>query len=360
MVGLFCITYSAIVAAPVPDPAVYDDPLQISRAVLEVISLVMVLLTLCTEFNQLRRHRLEYFHDPFNWLDMSSSILLITVLPLRFTHNSAQWHVFAFGYLFWTIRVFKFAAVFRQTGAYAQILSRILAHDFMQFGVVFLVILLAFSGSFFLSLRGDNDVNTNNETSTFWGILIVGVRSLTEAQPVVEYTGDGGYGTISIIFMLCFLFTCIVILLNILIAQLSDTYQKVQQDAQRGLEVNRAWIVARVELNSFFFGRDFRTSFYVEYEDIEDVLTKWESPPINEMNKYVKDIWDTLDNHKMNLLTIQHRLVRQENTLRKIQDQLNCLVGMHTSYKVKEDSGASTEQRPKFYRSDTEQNGSAN
>ena len=55
--------------------------------------------------------------------------------------------------------------------------------------------------------------------------------------------------------MVMFLFTCCVILLNILIAQLSDTYQNVQQDAQRGLEVNRAWIVARVELNSLYLGK---------------------------------------------------------------------------------------------------------
>ena len=63
------------------------------------------------------------------------------------------------------------------------------------------------------------------------------------------------FRVLSTIVMVCFLFICCVILLNLLIAQLSDTYQKVQQDAQRGLEVNRAWIVARVELNSFFFGR---------------------------------------------------------------------------------------------------------
>ena len=61
--------------------------------------------------------------------------------------------------------------------------------------------------------------------------------------------------TLSTIFMVVFIFACCVILLNILIAQLSDTYQKVQQDAQRGLEVNRAWIVARVELNSCFWFR---------------------------------------------------------------------------------------------------------
>lgn len=53
--------------------------------------------------------------------------------------------------------------------------------------------------------------------------------------------------------MVAFLFTICVLLLNILIAQLSDTYQNVQQDAQRGLEVSLALIVSRVESNSLWF-----------------------------------------------------------------------------------------------------------
>ena len=47
-----------------------------------------------------------------------------------------------------------------------------------------------------------------------------------------------------------FLFLVIVVLLNLLIAQMLDTYGSVQQDAQRSLAINRAWIVARVEHNS--------------------------------------------------------------------------------------------------------------
>lgn len=50
--------------------------------------------------------------------------------------------------------------------------------------------------------------------------------------------------------MVGFLFTICIVLLNILIAQVSDTYQNVQQDAQREFEVNRASIVTRVEINS--------------------------------------------------------------------------------------------------------------
>ena len=47
-----------------------------------------------------------------------------------------------------------------------------------------------------------------------------------------------------------FLFLVVVVLLNLLIAQMTDTYGSVQQDAQRSLAINRAWIVARVEHNS--------------------------------------------------------------------------------------------------------------
>ena len=52
------------------------------------------------------------------------------------------------------------------------------------------------------------------------------------------------------IIYITFLFMVIVVLLNLLIAQMSDTYTNVQLDAQRSLAINRAWIVARVEHNT--------------------------------------------------------------------------------------------------------------
>lgn len=52
------------------------------------------------------------------------------------------------------------------------------------------------------------------------------------------------------IIYLTFLCLVIVVLLNLLIAQMSDTYANVQMDAQRSLAINRAWIVARVEHNA--------------------------------------------------------------------------------------------------------------
>ncbi|XP_071113463.1 transient receptor potential cation channel subfamily V member 1-like [Haliotis cracherodii] len=325
-ITLFSMTFSAISAVMTSDPTVYDSPVQLARAVFEVWSYLAVVATFFLELNQFRKHRLDYWKDKFNWIDLSSSCLLLLVPLLRFTHRQEQWHVFSVGYLLWTLRLFKYAAVFRQTGAYAQILWRIIAHDFFQFTIVFAVILLAFSGSFVMALRGENSLQVHNETSTFWDILFTGVRILIEGERVIEYTE---YSTLSCIIMVIFLFTCIVVLLNILIAQLSDTYQNVQRDAQRGLELNRAWIIARVELNSLFIGKGYRVTKYQEIDEIAsplDVLEKWENPPLNELNKYIRDIWDGLDSHKLNLLTIKNRLARQEYTLTRIQEQLDRLV----------------------------------
>lgn len=59
------------------------------------------------------RHKLDYWRDQFNWIDLGSSSLLLAVVPLRFVHRQEQWHVFSVGYLLWTLRIFKYAAVFR-------------------------------------------------------------------------------------------------------------------------------------------------------------------------------------------------------------------------------------------------------
>ena len=57
--------------------------------------------------------------DPFNILDVSSSLLLLAVLPARFaprkdgTVNSAQWGLYSAAYALATVRILKFAPIFK-------------------------------------------------------------------------------------------------------------------------------------------------------------------------------------------------------------------------------------------------------
>jgi hypothetical protein len=64
---------------------------------------------------------------------------------------------------------------------------------------------------------------------------------------------------LSQVLMVRYQMTCIVVLINILIAQMSDTYQCIKIEAQKALELNRAAIVTRVELNSIFASKVWST-----------------------------------------------------------------------------------------------------
>lgn len=271
---LITMTFSAIVATKCSDPYVYDiSALQIARIIFEVWTVLMAIYTLFSELNQFRKQRLEYLKDISNWVDLSSSILILILLPLRAYHRNEQWFVFSVAYLLWTIRIMKYASVF----------------------------------------------------SSFLSILFVGVRILIEAEKIIEYTE---LHTMSMIIMVAFLFTICVLLLNILIAQLSDTYQNVQQDAQRGLEVSLALIVSRVESNSLWFWKVHRKKYFTSceiFDNIKDVLDKWECPPFNQLNKNIEDMWKSLDSQKMSLRNFGNRLSRQENILSQIKETLDKL-----------------------------------
>ncbi|XP_060082588.1 uncharacterized protein LOC132561895 [Ylistrum balloti] len=325
MCTLACLAFAAISAAKTENPLVYSGELDIFRAICEVLSVIAAIMTLFQESHHIIKHKLEYFTEKFNYLELASALFLLILVPLRFTNNDNQWQIGSVVFMLWTLRIFKYASVFRQTGAYAQILVRVVANDFVQFMVVFLVFLVVFSGTLLLALRGNSQTADIAETSSFWAILFLGLRILIESEKIIEYTSIDAWSCIVVVL---FLFCCIVLLLNLLIAQLSDTYQHIQNDAQRGLEVNRAWIVARIELRSMIFQQGFRLKYYKnkkEVKDINKVLEKWESPPLQEMNKNVQGIEECVGAHKLNLLSVTARLARQERTLIRMQETLDVL-----------------------------------
>ena len=51
---------------------------------------------------------------------------------------------------------------------------------------------------------------------------------------------------------LAFIVVMIVLLLNLLVAQMNNTYSTILNEAQCAMLLNRAWIIARVDHNSSF------------------------------------------------------------------------------------------------------------
>ena len=120
------------------------------------------------------------------------------IIPFRITSLPTQWIFASLGYLCQTLRGFEFAAVFRyklillsvmlllfcyiirSTGAYVQILSRILIRDMIPFGAIFGLFLFTFTGAFYFALRGEEFttlVNTSNCSSENDGSCVQNVTT---------------------------------------------------------------------------------------------------------------------------------------------------------------------------------------
>ena len=65
----------------------------------------------------------------------------------------------------------------------------------------------------------------------------------------------------SIVLYLAFLFGVIVVLLNLLIAQMSDTYTKVQEDVEGTFAIARARIISRLQKGKWLFCKEVRNHF---------------------------------------------------------------------------------------------------
>lgn len=118
-------------------------------------------------------------------MDIGAFLFPLLIIPFRIANLSVQWVFASLGYLSQILRGFKFAAVFRythefvlltvnflwlyflrSTGAYVQILSKIFIHDMIPFGGIFSIFLFAFTGAFYLALRGEEVTHTTNRNCT--------------------------------------------------------------------------------------------------------------------------------------------------------------------------------------------------
>ncbi|KAI6656423.1 hypothetical protein LOD99_1219 [Oopsacas minuta] len=310
----------------------------IIRLLCEVIYLIFTFWNLASEIFQMFRHKLKYLQDWYNYLDLLAIVFSLLIIPLRFSQNAqaenAQWLFASIAYLLNVMRGYKFAVVLRTTGAYVEIISSILRYDIVPFSIIFAMFLFAFSGATYLALKFEgvvdaartphiycpsgNSTNSISRTrcqdqtyllSEWWFVLFNGFRVMVESGSVFDNyyqpCSTCGFGWLSLLLHVTFLFFVIVVFLNLIIAQMSDTYQNVWSDAQRKLYKNRAWILARIEHNSLFAicMKDFRTKHFKPLEVIKNpknILDKWEVPPLNSLGKNVEKLRaDTLHNSEV-------------------------------------------------------------
>jgi len=245
-------------------------------------------------------------------------ILTFLVIPLRFVGVDSQWSVAALGYLFNFLRLFKFSCVTRTTGLYTKTLAKIVYRDISRFCVVFVVIFLGFCGSMYMALKA---TASQKHFSNFSWLMLAAVRALFEQQPVEEDYSK--FRWLSILILLSYMAMVIVIMLNILIAQMSYTYSEAKRTAKLQYAVDTMLITARLEY-SRFARWNLRVKNYINGDWIS------EKDLAKEMLEYSEDShpWETMEEKLTNIRELMRNVVRRvkgTDPLASIDDKLNNL-----------------------------------
>ncbi|XP_015761535.1 PREDICTED: uncharacterized protein LOC107340682 [Acropora digitifera] len=315
---LTVLSFALIHGSTQDDPTQYSGKANGLRLFCEALSIIFLMFYFFEEVNQAEREWQTYFKDPYNYFDWLGLILTFLVIPLRFVGVDSQWSVAALGYLFNFLRLFKFSCVTRTTGLYTKTLAKIVYRDVSRFCVVFVVIFLGFCGSMYMALKA---TASQKHFSNFSWLMLAAVRALFEQQPVEEDYSK--FRWLSILILLSYMAMVIVIMLNILIAQMSYTYSEAKRTAKLQYAVDTMLITARLEY-SRFARWNLRVKNYINGDWIS------EKDLAKEIIEYSEDShpWETMEEKLTNIRELMRKVVRRAkdtDPLESIDDKLNNL-----------------------------------
>ncbi|XP_068676221.1 transient receptor potential cation channel subfamily A member 1-like [Montipora foliosa] len=312
---LTVLSFALIHGATQDDPTQYSGKANGLRLFCEVLSIIFLMFYFFEEVNQAEREWHTYFKDPYNYFDWLGLILTFLVIPLRFVEVDSQWSVAGLGYLFNFLRLFKFSCVTRTTGLYSKTLAKIIYRDMSRFCVVFVIVCLGFCGSMYMALKA---TGSQENFSNYAWLMLAAVRALAEQQPVEEDYSK--FRWLAILILLSYMVMVIVILLNILIAQMSYTYSEAKRTAKLQYAIDTMRIATRLEY-SRFARWNLRVNSYKDGDWIsEKELAK-------EMLEYSDDShpWETMEEKLTNIRNLMRKVVKREketDPLESIDDKL--------------------------------------
>lgn len=301
---LLLLSFSLLYGATKSDPTKYQGSADGLRMVCEIFVVVWIAAYIADEVNEIEKKRWSYLKVPqvyFNMFDWLGLILILSVIPLRFSRHEGQWVVASVGFIFNVLRLFKYSCVTRATGLYTKTLARIVYRDITRFSCVFLVVFLAFCGAFFLSLRMTSDVKV---FGGFDMVMLSGVRAFVEQQPAADdYTK---FKWLPMFVLLTYMMAVVVILLNILIAQISSTYCEAKKNARLQYDVDRMLIITRLE-HSRFHKFNLRLNYYQEEEIIDEMTLAKDLLEYNED----RSPWETVEEKLDEIRAIMRKIIKR-------------------------------------------------
>ena len=270
---------------------------------------------------------LSYFSDLYNFLDIFSIMFVLFVFVLRLSGSRAQWLFASIMYITNVFRLFKYIRIIPALGAYSVIIFRIFLIDMPKFLAVFFIIVLGFYGGALLALRfspyqpiPNLNTNTNNcsisnptssslngtcssidlryfnHTNVFRDLLITGVLLLVDGgasghESDIQLDYFWYFETVYILSA----FIISVVLSNILIAQLTDTYSQIS--VQNELHYKLELAVTLEHSSNVFFFCGTKPRKYCTFERIILPTQQWEDLTMQSYSKTTEELlYDVTEN----------------------------------------------------------------
>ncbi|CAH1253679.1 TRPA1 [Branchiostoma lanceolatum] len=206
---------------------------------------------LLREIEQVQEQKSSYFSDFWNLFDWTLYLLLLVCITLHvvdvFAHSKevARWHIriFALTIIIMWLRLMKNARAFKAIGPFIVILSHMF-YDILRFCYLYLEFYIPFACAFWMLFGGADRGVT--------GFLTVPTMlySMFRLTLVDEYDYDGLHAADEIfadLLLAMFFFVSAILCINLFIALLSDTFQRVYDNAVSNAIMQQAQTILGLE-----------------------------------------------------------------------------------------------------------------
>jgi len=185
------------------------------------------------EGKQLASEKLGYFHEIWNYLDVSGYLLVVAIIPCHLVRSPSQWIVSALAVVILWVKILGYARGFQNMGPFVRMLFK-LVMDVRHFLVLLFLIVVGFALAFNVIVRDTSPDFSNFGLSLFSQYRMIFGDYSVIFDPTLEDLKTQYYGlfVLSRILYVGFSFTVALILLNLLIAIMGNSYATVQANSE--------------------------------------------------------------------------------------------------------------------------------
>ena len=261
----------------------------------------------------------KYFSSIYNLLAFCTNLCLFGYFILRISNRDDWWMFASPTFLFASLNILQYLSI-SFLGVYIYIIFRMLTHDLFRFALLFLIVLISFTGAYFIAVigpvYGNNTIaySPNNCSPIllypWYNVFLSGIRILTEQSNILECAFFNNFVNGWAVFILfIFLFFALVLITNIFIAQLVYTYSEARPTAQTAVTSKQLDFLIDIQEHSIFSLFDWKKYCFVRNLSISKEHLKVDYP-LDYKELYREDSLSTFAN-------INEKLIQHENSQKK-------------------------------------------